>query len=217
MNDLNPRPDSHSVTRAPGWKISLADLLSILICFFLLLFATHTLTKEQLQHLSDTFAKRVIPHRFEASVPDRSVRSTQVAGINLDYLKSVIAATFGSWESLKSLPLRAQDGALAIGLPYAQLFSPDGGFIGNRTTGLIPDLAAAMERFNNRIQILVTIPETENHDLGQSLKIGGILAREIRASGYRPDIAVVAGYTRNVAAGRSMALIVLPVATSALR
>ena len=217
MSDLNPQPDSHSATRAPGWKISLADLLSILICFFLLLFATHTLTKEQLQYLSDTFAKRIVPNRFEASVPDRSVRSTQVAGVNLDYLKSVIAATFGSWESLKALPIRTQDGALAIGLPYAQLFSPDGSFIGNRTTGLIPDLAAAMERFNNRIQVLVTIPETESHDLGESLKIGGILAREVKASGYRPDIAVVAGYTRTSVSGRSLALIILPVATSALR
>lgn len=215
MNDPNNAQTSHSATRAPGWKISLADLLSILICFFLLLFATHTLTKEQLQHLSDTFAKRAVPNRFEASVPDRSVRSTQTAGINLDYLRSVIVATFGSWESLKDLPIRTQSDALTIGLPYDRLFSADGNFISNRSGGLVPDLAAAMDRINNRIQVLVTIPESENHDLGASLKIGGILAREIKAAGYRPEIAVVAGYSRSSTASRSLSLVILPVATAA--
>lgn len=212
---LMSAPPPSSGAPAPRWKVSFADLLSVLICFFVLLLSVHSMTKEQLRVLADAFAKRIQVSRTDTRLPDRSVRVTRDPGVNLDYLGSVIGTTFGAWESLKSLPVTRIDDRLGIMLPYDRLFTPQGTLTGSPREGLFPDLASALKNFDNQIQVLVMVPSRDSGELAIAIEVAGITAREIRAAGYTNDIPVVAGYSREqIGATRSLAIVVLPTAVT---
>jgi hypothetical protein len=215
MADFHP-PKPASAQPAPRWKISFADLLSVMISFFVLLLAAHSMTSDQLKQISDAFTKRTQILFSDVQPADRSVRARPAEGINLDYLKSVIEATFGSWDSLKALPVRRLDTRLAIVLPYDQLVTAEGVLRGNRSEGIVPDLASALGRINNQIQILALIPGNDAQNLEKAIRVGGTLAEEMRGAGYPKDIPIVAGYgSSDGSVEKSLVVVVLPAALNA--
>jgi hypothetical protein len=209
-------PKPAATAPAPRWKISFADLLSVMISFFVLLLAAHSMTQDQLKQISDAFIKRTTILFSEVRPADRSVQVRLPTGINLDYLKSVIEATFGSWDSLKSIPIKRLDTRLAIQLPYDKLVSPEGKLLATRNDGLVPDLASALTRINNQIQVLALVPGRDANNLGLAMMISGGLAMEMRGAGYPDEIPFVAGYAPGQAdAERQLLLVVLPAARNA--
>ncbi|MDY0882665.1 flagellar motor protein MotB [Dongia soli] len=91
-------PDGHQ----PLWLITFADLIGLLLVFFVLLFSMSSLERSQLQHLTQGVTG--IQGTDEADAPNRPLPDPQVqAGRDPGYLTSVLRAKFDMEPALRSL------------------------------------------------------------------------------------------------------------------
>lgn len=176
-----PRP------MAPGWMITFADLLSLLLAFFVLLFATTTVDLKDWRRVVVPITEYLSGRSVAApgvALPPGQAPADQGTGYVEALLQHLIAASPG----LQGATVERHEDALVLTLPPAAL-APEG--------HPLADLARLVEGLDNRVEVLAhagidrspnAVPEADwQRALGTALA----LAREIDPAGQGRRIAAL--------------------------
>lgn len=102
--------------RSPGWMITFADLMSLLVSFFVLLFATTTVDRHDWERVVLPISEYLIGHRLqgkgaaEVPVPGR-------ARLNLNYAGALIDKLVADQPLLAGTEVRREEHRLVLRLP----------------------------------------------------------------------------------------------------
>ena len=97
MNSMWRNSDNSG--RAPtsaGWMLTFADLLALMLTFFVLLFSMNSVQSQEWEELVNTFAEELNPNRPRVSIEDieaiESVKDKADRALSLDYLEGIVRA-----------------------------------------------------------------------------------------------------------------------------
>ena len=119
--------DREDVKR-PAWLVTFADLVALMITFFVMLFATQKVDIGKWESLVDTLSMRLNPNQTiliaRPSAEKNAERLSRERAINLDYLEKVIQSKARSQPELAGLSLVRLEDRLVVTLPTDLLFAP---------------------------------------------------------------------------------------------
>lgn len=150
----NKQPERGTETR---WLITFADLMSLLLTFFVMMFSMSSVNEETWKLLADTLSQKLNPargHDETIKLTDRTVDTFASAdGADLDYLYAVIAEKTRSDSLLKRAMLQHLDDRIVITLPSDLLFVADSAEITGMARYALGLMGDALRHVENRIDV----------------------------------------------------------------
>ncbi len=205
---MNAPPHAYASRSAPragagqAWMISLADLLALMLTFFVLLFSMNAVQYADWQPVVSSFRKQFNPRAAEVRPePDRdvAVRRFLAAGASLDYLAAIFRDKLATPEWRGAHLTRLAD-RIVLSLPADLVFESGRTEPGAQAVALIAALSEHLAQIANRIEIAghsdpapvgAASPYASNWEL--SLRRAAAVADRFRASGYPRPVRVL-GY-----------------------
>jgi chemotaxis protein MotB len=146
-----PRVDE---TGNPPWLITFADLVSLMLVFFVMLFAMSTVENEQWQQI---LGRNPVPQVIETPeqlVQARALERAPVAAArDPDYLLSVFKTKLESDPLLKDLPLASYGDRIVLSIPAARLAADLEPGPTGRAGALVYALGGALQTLPNQIVV----------------------------------------------------------------
>ncbi len=147
-------------TGQPPWLITFADLVSLMLVFFVMLFAMSSLDSEPLQQI---LGRNPIPQVIESPeelVQERSMERAPVADArDPDYLLSVFKTKLESDPLLQDLPLTSYGDRIVLSIPAERLAADLEAGPTGRGGALVHALGGALQTLPNQIVIDGYAPE----------------------------------------------------------
>jgi chemotaxis protein MotB len=117
MMPFGPGRDEHATRpRSPGWMITFADLMSLLVSFFVLLFATTTVDRQDWERVVLPISEYLTGHRLEgkgaAEIPPPGR-----ARLDLSYAAALIDKLVTDQPALAGIALKREEHRLLLRLP----------------------------------------------------------------------------------------------------
>ena len=200
MMDHGVEPE-HENTKM--WMLTFTDLVSLLLTFFVMLFAMSNVKLDEWEKVIDSLSQTLNP-----AVEDTVIKPTAQLNIgnlfrrrsvNLDYLSSVFAENLSADPVLKDALIVNLEDRLVIALPGDLLFDPGAALVSARAQDAMFTLGAMFANVGNSISVnghTDPIPPggdafTSNWEL--SIARAASVANAIRRGGYDQQI-VALGY-----------------------
>jgi chemotaxis protein MotB len=193
-------PEHHNTKM---WMLTFTDLVSLLLTFFVMLFAMSNVKIDEWDKIIDSLSQTLNP------APEETIRKPTAQlnigtmfrrrAVNLDYLASVIEENLSKDAVLRdALVVRLED-RLVVALPGDLLFEPGAALISERAQGAMHTLGAMFDNVGNAIGVTGhTDPAApggtayaSNWEL--SIARAASVANAIRRGGYEERI-VALGY-----------------------
>lgn len=188
--------------RQPGiaWMITFADLLSLLLAFFVLMFTMSSINQGAWRAMADSLANRLQagePRTLSRDLADENFpRAFEREAMDLDYLRRVLRQKGAESELLARAVLRREDDRLVISLPADLLFPPAQATLTEAAAAATAVLGDVFRGVANQLEVEGhSDPEplagdaafASNWEL--SLARAVVVANTLRAAGYGFDIA----------------------------
>ena len=182
-----------------SWLITFADLIALLLAFFVMIYATQKVEHGAWEALVKSLSQSLNPtreHVERAPSAESNIRQrAQARAIDLDYLETLLAGTIAQEPSLTGVVLHNLGDRLVIALPSELLFRSGEASPIPPARKAVTALAAVFRNIGNRIDIYGhTDPEPvsgarydSNWDL--SLARARSVAALLRAAGYSRRVA----------------------------
>ncbi len=185
------------------WMLTFTDLVSLLLTFFVLLFAMSNVKIDEWDKIIDSLSQTLNP------APEETIRKPTAQlnigtlfyrrAVNLDYLASVIEENLSNDPLLRDVLIVRLEDRLLVALPGDLLFEPGAAVISDRAQGAMLTLGAMFDNVGNTIAVTGhTDPEppggtsyASNWEL--SVARAASVANAIRRGGYEEKI-VAFGY-----------------------
>ena len=186
-----------------GWIIIFADLLALLLTFFVLIFSMNAIQYEDWQSVVTSLSDQLNPSRAEISKKSWEGRETSKVydpfAISLDYLHTVMEQKVESEELLQGIALYRLEDSLVITLPVEQLFESREIRLSRQGKIMLGELSLLMRQLSNRISVIghtdPTVPDgrffSSSWDL--SLNRASVIAGGMAEAGYSGPISAL-GY-----------------------
>lgn len=182
-----------------AWLLTFADLVSLLLCFFVMLYATKAVDVEKFKQLqgamTGVFGTLSQPYDLRPDADQAAENLPIMAADPLAYLKPLLQRQLATDPILRQAYLwpQAQPRALVISLPAALLFLPGEATLGGPGREAIQHLAALLANLDNAVVVaghtdpapIATADYPNNWTL--SLARGLTVARLLRAAGVQVD------------------------------
>ncbi len=191
------------------WLLTFADLLSLLLTFFVLLYSMKEISSEQWAATRQTLVEAFNPGRVEVTevVPDAPVvEGTFIPqqGLGLGYLQTILDAQSSGFAVLEVAQIREEDRQLVISLPGSLMFgsenNADLAAMSAESEAALLRLGRALSGIRNEIFVGVHTPlivEPDNRLYRDATALSLIRAQRVadrlRRGGYRQPIKAV-GY-----------------------
>lgn len=182
------------------WLVTFADLAAVLVAFFVLMFSMSEVDTDRWNGAVDTLDRQFDLSRDpEKAKPVAERNITQLVaedGLDLGYLRRIIAGHVAEEPILEGARLRVADGSLIVTLPAGLLFESGGariGVDGRRTVFL---LAGVLGRIRNDIEVIGHADPRPVRDVAHdtnwelSLARAASVARALNAAGVSRSIRV---------------------------
>lgn len=185
---------------APVWQLMFADLISLLLTFFVMLFAMNTIDLGKWNNVVATIATKPVPDGKGAATVVGAERNLAAMpsrfASHLDYLAGVLRAQLGTEPLLASALIARQDDRLVLSLPADLLFDSGRAELRPRATAALSALAGALRHIGNHVDVLGHADPNpirggafaSNWDL--SLSRAAAVADGLRVAGYGRDLGV---------------------------
>lgn len=186
----------------PGnWMVTFADLLSLLLTFFVLLFSMSTVNFENWKAVVTTMSSEFNEQRPKIDLQPREttnqLKPVAGAGLNLNYLQALLKRSIGTHASFDGVLIHKEKGQVVISIPASLLFERKATELKPGSIQLLRRLAGALLQIKNKIRIAGhtdSIPVSSgkyrsNWEL--SLARARIAAGILTDSGYRRSIMVL--------------------------
>ncbi len=191
------------------WLLTFADMLSLLLTFFVLLFSMKEISSEQWAATRETLVEAFNPGRviISETPPEAPVQAGTVIrprGLGLGYLQTILEAQSSGFAVLEVAQIYEEDGQLVISLPGSLLF---GSGTSANLVMLEPESKAALARIGRALSAvrndifvgvhtpLIVEPDERLYSDATALSLirAQRVADRLRAGGYRDPIKAV-GY-----------------------
>ena len=195
------KPDT-SPKGPPPWMLSLADLISLLLTFFVMLFAMSTVKVDAWNEIIDSMSKAAVdienPEETDAPQADNNISTTiRKPAMNLDYLKSILTNNLKNDDVLGDAMLRQESDRLVLSLPGDLLFVSGQAALTRQAQQALFRLGGVLSNIGNKVGVQGhsdPVPLsgqgrfTSNWELSLSRAIS--VANSLKASGYPGSISV---------------------------
>lgn len=140
-----------------GWMLTFADLLSLLLTFFVLVFSMSTIQfdnwKSVVTTMRDQFnpsAREIALQRFENDEP---VARRAARGLNLNYLKALVERDLKASERFADAAIRRDNDRVVVSIPASRLFENKSGRFQPGAVSDIRRFAGSLVQLNNRLTV----------------------------------------------------------------
>lgn len=195
-----PPPPPPPPRTSKQWLVSFADLVSLMLTFFVMLFAMSSVKEPSWNDVVNALSQRLNPSRgadAASRMTDRTVETrASPDAADLDYLHALLSQKVRKDGVLNRAVLLRLDDRLVISLPFDLVFTPSGRLTdaGLRASGL---LAESLRFIANRVEIIGhgEIPlagdPTYGKAWGEAVDAARALARVLRAAGLTRPLVVL--------------------------
>ncbi len=205
---LGKRINAPAVERDPGparpWLITIVDLMTILLTFFVLLFSMAKIDMVRFVPVARSYSDA-----FAGGLPDdaapRLPEVATVPGDNLSYLEAVLRPAFAKHPSLADVQFRASAQYIILSWPAMEqggaLFDAGSSGISDLARRRIFDLGGVLNNLHNRIAVVGQAAAGGKDEAGAwrlAITRANSVADAFAASGYDREITVLG---RNAIAG----------------
>ncbi|MCH8213857.1 MAG: OmpA family protein [Proteobacteria bacterium] len=194
--ELEDTPETPAQKKA--WMIIFTDLVSLMLTFFVMLFAMSNVKVDKWDSMIDALSQSLNVSRAKAVVTSSAEYNVATIvrkqAINLDYLASVLEKTVAEHEMLAHSRIMRLEDRLVIALPGDLLFTPARADLSEKAREAVFNLGGVLRNIGNQIEInghTDPVPATggeyaSNWEL--SLARAAAVANALRRSGYTEDI-----------------------------
>jgi chemotaxis protein MotB len=196
-----------------GWMITFADLLSLLLTFFVLLFSMSTVEFESWKAVVATMSKQFNLERAKVELtptPNESQLNTrQVAGLNLNYLRVLMERAIAPHAAFEGVTVVRDNDRIVISIPSKHIFEEKETLLVSGGDKALAQLAGTLAQIKNRIRVAGFVPagplrlgKYRSHwelSLARARTVAGILTD----SGYRHEITIL-GYAERTSIDSSV-------------
>jgi len=196
------RPDGTSGYRSPrqAWMIIFADVVGLLLAFFVLLFSMNSVQVDGWQAVVSTLTRRLNPGQSRTvPVTDTKVDSARIwrpRAMNLDYLNNLLETKIAADPVLAGITLSRGEERLVLSIPEAALYGPSARTGASEGGAVAGELGELLRQVSNQITVSfsaggATTSDGEGSYMWRRALVRAIhLADDIRAGGYARNIHV---------------------------
>lgn len=181
-----------------NWLVIFADLVALMLTFFVMLFSISNVTAESWKEMVDALTEALNPSDEtikEAVEPEKKIAfKMQSQAINLDYLQAVLEQKVVRSQSLKGSKLTLLEDRLVVSLPGSLLFNSNSAALKSAAQEPLFTLGGLLGNVKNRIGINGYSDEKNFEEgkyesnwelsLARSISVGNSL----RKAGYKGDL-----------------------------
>ena len=164
------------------WMLTFADLVSLMLTFFVLMFALSGVKTERFDALAASLSYALNPPLVRAAATPSALKNIdRVAtkpGDELPYLAGLLGNVVAEIPALKEAKLALYDDRLELVLPPRLVFGGDGPEVAASAKPVIAALSQAVGGIGNHVTVAVRAP-----DWNAALARAGALANALRAAG----------------------------------
>lgn len=159
-NGLRDLPENETVeAEHTPWMITLADLLSLMLTFFVLLFSMNQVAPDHWNAVVETMSDQFNPGRVTIAEQQQDTivtgRVPKVrAGLNLSYLQTILEAQTEGVPALEVAQMWRSDGGLVISLPAALLFQDSSAELRPDSRAGIDSVARILQNIRNKALVI---------------------------------------------------------------
>ena len=182
-----------------AWMITFADLLSLLLAFFVLMFTMSSINNGAWKAVADSLAQRLKAGEPRTASRDLAAdnfpRAAQDNAVDLDYLRAVLQQKADDVPLLQRARLTRETDRLVIALPADLLFEPGQARLTETAAAAIAVLGDVFRGVENRLEveghsdpvpIVGDGPYPSNWELSLARAI--VVANTLRTAGYGAEI-----------------------------
>ncbi|OKH89037.1 chemotaxis protein MotB [Thalassospira sp. TSL5-1] len=188
-------PKKEERTGPPVWMLSLADLISLLLTFFVMLFAMSSVKVDRWDEVVDSLSQSIRPDPVDPTDEPTSQmnipRVYRKPAMNLDYLSSVIEGAIRKDPILQQARLKHSADKLVISLPGDVMFVPGSEKLAEPARQALFLLGGVLANIGNRVGVQGHTDPRPVSGAGRyasnwelSLARAAEVANELKNSGY---------------------------------
>lgn len=152
----NPPLVEKHVGPARPWLVTIVDLMTILLTFFVLLFSLSDVDMARFTPIARSYGEA-----FSGRLPDdtapRLPEVEAVPGDNLSYLEAVLRAAFAKHAGLADVQFRATPQYLILSWPQDDLFASGSSGFTEPSRRRVFDLGGVLNNLHNRVAVVGTV------------------------------------------------------------
>ena len=198
--------NSDDPNRGTIWVVSLIDLMTLLLCFFVMLVSMSKIKTDKWQHLIDTLSTTMNPTRVTPQVaPSADYNISTIfrrRAINLEYLTAVLQQKVDKSAVLKDSTLVMLEDRVILSLSGERLFRPATAELADQARAELFELGGVLRNIENQIGVAGYSEEESfegasyTSDWELSLARSIQVANALKSAGYGAEI-LSYGYGRS--------------------
>ncbi len=183
-----------------AWMLTFADLVSLMLTFFVLLFAVSGVKDDRWQDVVDTLSRSLNPTVDDPAKSGAALRNipqvTPREATSLPYLASLFEAVVADTPLLKAATVRLAGDRLVLSLPADALFSGGGTAISPAAKPVMSSIGEVLNGLSNQLAVAAhTSPMAEGGSAYRSnwefsLARAAAVANHLRSVGVRQQIRI---------------------------
>lgn len=182
-----------------AWMITFADLVSLMLTFFVLLYSMSTLQIDKWEEMTDNLSKTLNPSKVQtvaAATAEFNIGTIfRRPATNLDYLSGVLTAGVRKDPLLAKSHIMLLEDRLVIALPGDLLFPPGKAEMPEEAQSALFTLGGMLSNVSNQIGVnghTDPVPPGKNQGFTSNWELSmaraSAVANSLRRSGYTDDI-----------------------------
>ncbi|NVJ69001.1 MAG: flagellar motor protein MotB [Alphaproteobacteria bacterium] len=144
-------------TAGNAWMLTFADLLSLLLTFFVLVFSMNTIQYENWEAVVQSMSDQFNPNRPHISQEENDSDDSQLKarqrGLNLSYLEAVLKRSFSQIPLFQSGEIWRADDKIIVSIPASLLFERKDALLQPEAVKALQLLAGVLVQLRNKVQI----------------------------------------------------------------
>lgn len=174
-----------------AWMLTFADLVSLMLTFFVLLFAMSSIESGRWHELTRTLAERLNPGETASAdaTADRNIAHVREPGPGegLDYLATLFEAVIADTPLFRDATVRLENQRLVVSLPRARLLAADGA-PAPAGRALLSGFAEILGRLSNRVAVAVPVEGDSPEGWTRALARAAGIAESLRSAGLSQPV-----------------------------
>ncbi len=152
-----PTPERRPAATSTAWMVTFADMIMLLITFFVLLFSMSQVKTEKWQAVVEALSGRLNPESADAKIgpfAERNVRRVfEPKLLGLDYLDTMLAEKAADEPLLAQSVIQRLQDRLVISLPGEAFFAPGSAQLAADARAAVAALGSLLRYVDNRVDV----------------------------------------------------------------
>jgi len=179
-----------------NWLITLADLIALMLCFFVMMFAMSSLDTGRWDAVSQGMRNAMpAPDEKRAPTPEADTAAKPLPtpdGLDLGYLAALLSRRIAQEEALARASVSTREGAFVVTLPGDLLFSGADAMLRPEGSRAVRQLAGILANVRNEIAVVGHATRSaERGGWALGIAAGSAVAALLREGGGHPGLRVL--------------------------